>query len=174
MKITRLGLIFCFCCLLSNVSAQQCDNSRPLSTPDDNFFINDNGTVTDVESGLTWMRCAVGQKWQGNTCAGAAITYSWPQAFKVEDTINQTQAYAGLHNWRLPTLSELASIVERQCSYPRINLKLFPATPAAAFWTANHKKGGEPQAFAMDFGKQGMQVTPQQAKLYLRLVSGRR
>ncbi len=33
---------------------------------------NGDGTVTDVETGLQWMRCSLGQKWKGSTCVGEA------------------------------------------------------------------------------------------------------
>ena len=171
-RVVIMRMLFVFF-LSFNLYAQECDFSRPLSTPSDNFFINDDGTVTDVDSGLSWMRCAIGQQWNGKTCTGAAIKYSWKQAFKQEDKIKQNGGYAGLHNWRLPTLAELAMIVERQCHSPRVNLMLFPATPSDVFWSSNHKKSKIPQAFAMDFAKKGLQPLPQEHIAYVRLVSGR-
>ena len=154
--------------------SQQCDISRPASTPDDQFVINDDGTVTVLESGLTWMRCVVGQQWNGKKCSGEAMRFDWGSAFKEEDKMNSGAGYAGLNNWRLPQVAELASIVERQCINPRINLSVFPLTPAASFWTGNHKKNStEKMAFAMSFDKNGVQKRLQQEKLYLRLVSGR-
>lgn len=171
MLLLRVLILFFF--INCSVWSQQCDNSRPLSTPDDKFFINDNGTITELESGLTWMRCAVGQTWNGSTCSGNANVFTWKNAFQEEDKINQGTGFAGQRNWHLPNLAELATIVERQCNTPRINLELFPATPAAAFWTANHKSGAEPRALAMDFDKSGLLVMPQDSRLYIRLVSGR-
>jgi hypothetical protein len=32
---------------------------------------NGDGTVTDPTTGLTWMRCSMGQTWNGTTCTGA-------------------------------------------------------------------------------------------------------
>lgn len=168
-----LRIIVCLCCLIPLANAQQCDTSRTISTPLDDFFVNDDGTVTELESGLTWMRCTLGQSWDGVSCKGDAIELSWKEAFKRERQINEGAGYAGLRNWRLPTLSEIAKIVERQCNLPRINLTLFPETPSAVFWTANHKKGKVEHAFAMDFEKSGLKVIHQKETLYVRLVSGR-
>lgn len=155
-----------------NAMAQQCDTSQPLSTPTDEFFINDNGTVTHLETGLTWMRCAIGQQWDGKTCAGEAKRVTWREAFTLEDKYKR-DGFAGHKNWHVPRLPELAAIVERQCVKPRINAVLFPNTPASSFWTANHKKSHETQAFALDFDTQGLQVLSQQTPVYVRLVSGR-
>ena len=152
--------------------AQQCDSSQPFSTPTEEFFINGDGTVTHLESGLTWMRCAIGQQWNGQVCAGNANLFTWREAFALEDRYKR-DAIAGHKNWRVPKLSELAAIVERQCLKPRINQVLFPNTPDGNFWTANHKKADEPLAFALDFSTQGLQVLSQQTPAYVRLVSGR-
>lgn len=173
MIMPAIPFFLCLIFLSLNTLAQQCDPSRPLSTPNENFFINDDGTVTDIENGLTWMRCAIGQQWTGKACSGKAKTFTWKEAFHQEDKINQGAGYGGLNNWHIPSLPELASIVERQCNNPRINTDIFPATPAAAFWTANHKKGGNQKAFAMDFNEEGLKIISQYKLAYIRLVSGR-
>jgi hypothetical protein len=148
------------------LSAQQCDLSRMSSTPNDSFYINDNGTITELETGLTWMRCAVGQSWNGHGCKGEPQRFNWRQAVSAGDTQPQTR-------WRLPTLAELATIVERQCRSPRINETLFPDTPQDMFWTASNKRGTKGKAYALGFGKQGVTIADQQEKHYIRLVSGR-
>lgn len=164
--------LFLLLSLSFNAMAQQCDPSQSPSTPTDDFFINDDGTVTHLETGQTWMRCVVGQHWDGKNCVGEAKKFTWREAFALEDKYNR-EAFAGHKNWHIPRLPELAAIVERQCIKPRINAVLFPNTPAASFWTANHKKSDEAQAFALDFDEQGLQVLPQQIRVYVRLVSGR-
>ncbi len=54
------------------VAAQQaCDgNGGASSLPSARFQDNGDGTVTDVESKLMWMRCASGQQWLGKRCVG--------------------------------------------------------------------------------------------------------
>ena len=40
------------------------------------YAINNDGTVTDPTTGLTWMRCAMGQSWNGTTCTGTGSRYT--------------------------------------------------------------------------------------------------
>ena len=146
--------------------AQQCDVSIPATTRSADYFVNDDGSVTDLEKGITWMRCALGQEWDGTHCTGEAISYDWHQAHKAGTTSRQ-------HKWRLPSLPELASIVEQQCQMPRINAQLFPDTPNAVFWTANHKLGSQGKSYAMDFASEGLIIADQSARHLVRLVYGR-
>ncbi len=44
------------------------------TTPTSDFIDNKDGTVTHRTTGLTWMRCALGQMWTGLSCSGAAST----------------------------------------------------------------------------------------------------
>ena len=162
-------LLFCS----SNAIAQQCDSSRPLSIHADDFVFSVDGSVINLESGLTWMRCAIGQKWQDGTCVGKPKRFIWTEALKQGAVFNQ-RSFSGKRNWRLPGLVEIAGIVERQCTNPRINAELFPRTPSGVFWTSNHKKSNkQSKAFAMDFSESGLQLLPQNSFAYIRLVSGR-
>ncbi|MDP2902572.1 MAG: hypothetical protein Q8N96_05635 [Methylovulum sp.] len=44
------------------------------TTPTSDFTDNNDGTVTHKTTGLTWMRCAMGQTWTGAACTGTADT----------------------------------------------------------------------------------------------------
>jgi hypothetical protein len=57
------------------------------------------GTATDSATGLTWMRCVVGQTWTGSTCAGDPPYSSLDQARAFGTT-----SFAGHNDWRLPTM----------------------------------------------------------------------
>jgi len=138
---------------------QTCRSNLEESTPTSRFVFSDNGTVTDTETEITWMRCALGQKWDGKTCAGKAHDYSWQEAMDAVAKVNSDK-YGELSTWRLPYVPELASIVERQCFDPRVNLVVFPATPSKAFWTGMEKMGHPEQAYVIDFG--GGAATPSQ------------
>ena len=136
---------------------QTCRSNIDKSTPTSRFVLSDNGTVTDTETKIIWMRCALGQKWDGKTCTGQAHNYSWQEAMDAVAELN-SDTFGEPSSWRLPYVPELASIVERQCFEPRVNLVVFPATPSKAFWTGMEKKGNTDQAYAIDFGRGA--VTP--------------
>ena len=95
------------------------------------FIDNKDGTVSNIKTGLTWQRCAVGQNWNNGGCDGKSITYTQDKAIElIADTSGQT-------DWRLPTLTELLTIVDYSQSSPAINSIIFPDTPSNYFWTSN-------------------------------------
>jgi hypothetical protein len=154
-------------------ASQSCDTrSYPLSTPSVRFADNGDGTLTDTRSGLMWMRCALGQQWTGATCSGAPSAYSWQAAQGAAVELNRHGGYAKFTDWRVPHIPELAMIVERQCANPRINLDLFPATPAAYFWTATGRRGPgmNAEAYLLSFGPEGAAHNAKQDLHFARLV----
>lgn len=135
--------------------AQECDTSRhPLSAPTERYIDNGDGTVTDTVSKSVWMRCSVGQEWDGVTCVGNATLYSWEELETLADEFN-LDGYADHDDWRVPNLPELATITERQCSKPRLNETIFPNTPHVAYWTTMRKPGSE-TIYVMHFGEGGV------------------
>ena len=136
---------------------QTCRSNLKESTPTSRFVFSENGTVTDTETKIIWMRCALGQTWDGKTCTGNAREYSWQEARDAVAELN-SDTFGEPTSWRLPLVPELASIVERKCFQPRVNLSVFPATPSNAFWTGMEKKGSSEQAYTIDFGRG--KVTP--------------
>ncbi|MFB2668694.1 DUF1566 domain-containing protein [Shewanella xiamenensis] len=95
--------------------------SKPASAPakaliDGRYRDNGNGTITDTQTNLIWMRCSLGQQWTGSTCAGLSMEMSWNEALKTA----QSFSYAGHSDWRVPTVDELDTLV--QCSAGRAPL----------------------------------------------------
>jgi hypothetical protein len=136
LKMKKSKLLVVLSCLLFNSSlsnAQTCNENIIPSTPDSRFVINSDATVVDKETGLTWMRCSLGQLWDGTTCAGLANIYTWEEAlFAAENTsfTNQT-------DWYLPNVKELNSIVELACYAPAINEYVFPNIPnRRIYWSS--------------------------------------
>ena len=151
---------------------QSCDTSRyPLSTPTARFVDNGDGTVTDKQSQRMWMRCAVGQTWSAGTCSGAAAALSWQSALDAAQSVNRRGSFF-YSDWRLPQIPELAGIAERQCQNPRINLVIFPNTPAQAFWTATSRQstGAEFFAFTLSFGPDGVKYASKEEMHDVRFV----
>lgn len=144
--------------------AQSCQLNGSATTPVQRFANHANGTITDQTTGLMWKTCVEGQQGQG--CYGKAQLFSWLLAQQYAVALNHTK-FAGYSDWRLPTTSELRSLIERQCIEPAINLQVFPHTPAAGLWTGTEAGSN---AWSIDFSKgQAFQSLKLGGK-YLRLV----
>jgi len=109
---------------------------------------NGDGTVTDKETKLQWMRCSLGQQWTGSGCSGKAKEMNW-------ETAKQQKAdFAGHKDWRLPSIEELRTLVwcssgkpahfpgdgrfcEGEYQQPTIDAQAFPDTPAEWFWSSS-------------------------------------
>ena len=128
----------------------------------------DGQTVTDKETGLMWMRCSLGQSWDGSRCAGDAREYTWDDARKAA----QNYRYAGYSDWRLPDIEELSSLV--YCSSgrrkkfkagsgneggwclgdyhsPTIFSSAFLNTPVSNVWSGSPYAGNSYYAWGVDF-----------------------
>jgi hypothetical protein len=135
------------------------------------FRDNGDGTVTDVDSKLMWMRCSSGQSWVNDQCTGQATTYNWPDAVREANQISRS-GDAFFNDWRVPALRDLATITDRGCENPRTNLLLFPDTPSSAFWTSTPRPGAKPEdmAFALSFGAEGVLAASKDERFYVRFV----
>jgi hypothetical protein len=157
------------------VWAQVCNSTISPNTPTTRFILdNAKGTALDTKTGLTWIRCALGQTWSSatKTCAGTASIHTWQDALnKAEGTV-----YAGFSDWRLPNVKELSSIVERRCDSPSINSAIFPRTPydGVGFWSGSQSYLYDHYSWSVLF-IQGTAHWVQQPidKSYVRLVRGR-
>jgi hypothetical protein len=167
--LVGLGLVTLACHAFAE---QTCDTSvYALSSPSTRFEDHGDGTVTDKESNLMWMRCSIGQTWAAGRCTGTASALTWSQANESAGALNASGRFF-FKDWRLPKLPELASITERQCKEPRINLQIFPDTPAAAYWSATTRQSEtvEPLAFTLSFGPEGVSYTAKTEQHDVRLV----
>lgn len=137
-----------------------------LNSDDDNTTLMQKGLWRDPQTNLVWMRCSLGQTWNGTTCIGKASKYKWEAAFKAIEDMNRT-SFGGYTDWRLPDIEELSSI--RYCSTgfretvdiptrtdktktidfyckdgsqkPTINTQIFPNTLDNFYWS------GSPSAY---------------------------
>lgn len=136
----------------SSSFAQTCNTAIPQTSPNSRYFMRTDGTAFDKQTSLTWMRCAMGQKWNGHTCQDSrALFLSWQSALQTAERTT----FAGKSDWRLPNEKELLSLVERQCYDPAINLAAFPKGNNAydtAYWSSTTSVGfGTWYAWIMDF-----------------------
>ncbi len=152
------------------------------------YVVNPNGTVYDKETNLTWMRCSLGQSWDGKTCTGEAKSASWNYAMLMHSS-------DGPEAWRLPTIDELESIV--YCSEgrklsarpngrfvidtsgkclgdhyqrPTIDSRVFPNTPRASYWSSSPYARGSIDVWSVGFHFGGFFATEQNNSNYIRLV----
>jgi hypothetical protein len=126
------------------VGTQQCNAAIARTAPAERFDLHGDGTAADRRTGLVWQRCAVGQTWRGGRCDGEPKTFDWNEAKR---RFGQPDS-AG---WRLPGLKELASIAELACWAPAIDLKVFPDTQSAGFWSASSVASGSAYAWGLNF-----------------------
>ncbi|MNU72324.1 hypothetical protein D3C71_617800 [compost metagenome] len=133
--------------------------------------------VVDAATGLRWLRCALGQTWQGGRCVGEAEALSLMDAQERVQALN-TKGHEGISQWRLPTIVELAALrrcdhglvdetftlelsperepvtVPRWCaretSVPTIDSARFPDTPLRKFWSGSGSEAAQ-HFYAVDF-----------------------
>lgn len=150
--------------------AQNC-NARVLNdTPTTRYIIATDGTVLDKQTGLIWMRCTVGQKWDGISCNGSRSFMLWQTALQTAKNNN----FAGKNDWRLPNKKELHSLVGSRCSYPVNNTVIFPGATSDEFWSSSPYARNSSYAWSIDFNN-GYDRGSSKDNLYaIRLVRGGR
>ena len=103
-----------------------------LQASDSRFLVKEH-IVVDLKHKIDWLRCSVGQRWDGNECIGKIVNLSLDMVPKALDIANEQLG----GQWRLPSKAELKSIVCRECPSPKINQEIFPNTDNAPYWTGD-------------------------------------
>ncbi|MBF0573222.1 MAG: DUF1566 domain-containing protein [Desulfamplus sp.] len=75
------------------------ESGHPFEYIKNRYEANDNGTVIDHATGLIWQQ------------SGSEINFSYKAALDYVDNLNN-QSFAGYNDWRIPTISELLSLLE--------------------------------------------------------------
>lgn len=168
MKLLKIILLTSALSLAVSTNAQHCNENITVTAPDSRFIDNGNGTATDRQTNLIWMRCSLGQSWNQSqlTCTGNVDQFTWQEALQEADGYT----YAGSSDWRVPNLRELMSIVELSCHYPAINETIFPQTPVAWFWSSSPYAYTGRYAWNIDFYTGYEQDSAKSNERYVRLV----
>ena len=126
--------------------------------------------VIDLFTSTEWMRCSVGQRWNGETCTGKIINLNHDQ---IADVLKIASDQLG-SGWRLPSRKELESLVCRDCKIPKINTKIFPNTDPVPYWTGERNKFAKRHFWSVNFytGNTYGRFYPYQS-LAVRLVRNR-
>ena len=101
------------------------------------FMVRDH-LVIDLQHGVEWIRCSVGQIWNGTDCEGVAVKLTQEEVARAI-VIANAQLEPG---WRLPSRAELEGLVCKACAPVKIELDSFPNTFGEPYWT------GEVNGFA--------------------------
>ena len=110
------------------------------------FYLKEH-LVIDLLTSTEWMRCSVGQRWNGETCIGKIISLNHEQ---MDEVLKIASEQLGL-GWRLPTRKELESLVCRDCKIPKINSKVFPNTDPVPYWTGERNKFAKKHFWSVNF-----------------------
>ncbi|MCB1160182.1 MAG: DUF1566 domain-containing protein, partial [Leptospiraceae bacterium] len=165
----------------------------PGQTPP-NFTDNLDGTITDNNTGLMWMKCSQGQGWlqAQNDCQGkGSSTDNYGADLKrlqfcpsnnsacdngailtsgaLFDECNNL-TFAGKTNWRVPTIQELESIIDKSIS-PFIN-NLFLDTVASYYWRSTTCAPSTTGAWYVFFSDGVVGGSVKTGNYYVRCVSG--
>ncbi|MFY8274112.1 DUF1566 domain-containing protein [Pseudoalteromonas sp. SSDWG2] len=161
-------ILWCCAAIMSfSASAQTC-YSLSVTTPTERFTIHEDGTVTDTHTGLMWQRCSYGQTFdaQLQSCTGDAQQLTWQQALQNA----HANEFAGFDDWQVPNAKELASIVERTCVEPSINLSVFLSADNDNYWSNTSAITPADHAWVYEFYSGKNSLHDKTADVYLRLV----
>ncbi|MEX2964239.1 DUF1566 domain-containing protein [Microbulbifer sp. TYP-18] len=80
-------------------------------------------------------------EWSSTLLDGAAVTYE-----AAENAVTELG-----NGWRLPTLDELETLVDRSCYDPAIDTEKFPDTRNQAYWTSTPFAWNETAVWVVNF-----------------------
>lgn len=139
------------------------------ATPTSDFIDNGDGTVTHKKTGLTWMRCSMGQTWDNATsnCTGTPSQYKWAEAKALKSD------FAGKKDWRLPNIDELLSISDKGKEKTAINDSIFPNTLISSdVWSSSSYVRYSGTAWTVNFSNGYGSGTGKSYSSVVRLVRG--
>lgn len=146
-KLMHHLVLLVLCTVVTGVveaRTQRCKDSKQATTPTSDFVLNDNGTALHKKTGLMWKRCIEGTR-------GASCTSGKPKKLFWEDMTKEykNSSFAGLRGWRIPTVDEMKSIIEKKCKGPALNLEVFPDGSALPNWTSSEIEASGGKAWQM-------------------------
>ncbi len=119
----------------------------------EHFVDNQDGTITDMATGLMWQKCSMGQSWNATTgeCDGSASASGWQSALKLCDDMS----LSGYDDWRLPNRNELQTIIDYTTYNPSINGIYFPNSMSSMYWSSTTIVDSPLHAWSVYFYQKG-------------------
>ena len=139
--------------LVGGVLAVALAGPARADAPAGHFTDNKNGTVTANKTGLVWQRDIAPQP------------MTW--IFAVDYCRNLPLAGGG---WRLPSVKELLTLVDRRLKNPSIDPVFFPKAPAETFWTSSSLNADPTQALWVVNFSLGLSGFIDRGDVYVRCV----
>ncbi|MGD9972826.1 MAG: DUF1566 domain-containing protein [Desulfatirhabdiaceae bacterium] len=139
------------------VRSQQAETLQSGALPQgvNRYEDNNNGTVTDTLTGLIWQKQA------------SATSMNWESALSFCEGIAD-----GFQDWRLPTLSELRSLVDYTRFNRAIDPAAFPNTPSSGHWASTTVNYNPQNGWGIHFNYGNDYYTSKLNNGYVRAVRG--
>lgn len=115
---------------VENISSRLSEPEKPSR-----FIDNGDGTVTDKETNLVWMKQDDGTR------------RKWKEA---KEYCEENKAKLPGEGWRLPTVKELISIIDYEKYNPAID-PIFTKTQSSYYWSSTPHAGGSGYAWFVYF-----------------------
>ena len=148
------------------LSADQVINTSIANEwPNERYEVHDDGTVTDIATGLMWLQCSLGQDPSDN-CSGSATEYNWQEALEA----GESYVLDSYTDWRLPNIKELDSLAALDRYEPVINSTIFPNTTSNNYWSASPYAGISSYAWTLDFDYGYVYYGGRSGSYHVRLV----
>jgi len=159
-------------------------NGTPLANQSIDYAITPWSCVKDNVTGLVWevkiTTAGIHNKdntyqWGGDTAIGkghpdAQGVYYDPSWNELVQGSNNTENLCGFNNWRVPTIAELSSIVNKGTFYPAIDTNYFPNTTPEGFWSSSPIAGQPVIAWRVNFDEGGDSYGSREHEKHVRLV----
>ena len=133
-------------------------------------FIDKGYYIIDLKLRIEWLKCTAGQVWEDDKCKNEPLRLNMQDAKKAIDLLNEQLG----GKWRLPNKKELKSLICKGCDSPKIDIKIFPETPADSFWTSQRNWWSPKFFWSVNFftGHTYGRFVPEK-ELYVRYVRDR-